>query len=246
MTTVSRQRHTAERKGSLRDLHPQILRGGARAGIQFAAGAARGLRGLHQQPTTRRLGVPARGLRRRRVLRRDDGSARSAAAARRHRGGPGRHRRRLQDRPADPLARRFCQDRRDPRCEGRLLRFGHAAVQHDDLDGALDPQRAAVLCAVRARGHRRAHPRQDRRLEKEGDVDGRRAAARVSGAGPQARRRRQRGGNRALDLPPLCRTRLGAVVEGGARRLRDQKQVVDERFGSRSSAASHSRAVRST
>ena len=29
------------------------------------------------------------------------------------------------------------------------------------------------------RGHRRAHPRQDRRLEEEGDVDGRGAAARL-------------------------------------------------------------------
>src|ERR1700751_2920623 len=47
---------------------------------------------------------------------------------------------RLQDRPADPLARRFCPDRRDPRCQGRVLCFGHAAVQHDDVDGALDPQ----------------------------------------------------------------------------------------------------------
>jgi hypothetical protein len=34
-------------KGSLRHLHAQILRGGAGPGIQFAAGAARGLRGLH-------------------------------------------------------------------------------------------------------------------------------------------------------------------------------------------------------
>ena len=33
----------AARNRSLRDLHPQILRGGARAGIQFAAGAARSL-----------------------------------------------------------------------------------------------------------------------------------------------------------------------------------------------------------
>src|SRR6202045_4740178 len=31
-----------------------------------------------------------------------------------------------------------------------------------------DPQCTFVLCAVRARGHRRAHPRQDRRLEEEG------------------------------------------------------------------------------
>ena len=32
------------------------------------------------------------------------------------RAGQGRYRRRLQDRPADPLARRLCQDRRDLRC----------------------------------------------------------------------------------------------------------------------------------
>ena len=47
-----------------------------------------------------------------------------------------------------PLARRFCQDRRDPRREGCLFCFGDAAVQHDDLDGAPDPQCSAVLCAV--------------------------------------------------------------------------------------------------
>src|SRR5260370_34372958 len=60
---------------------------------------------------------------------------------------------RLQDRPADPLARRFCQNCRDPRCEGSVLCFRDVAVQHDDVDGALDPQRAVVLRAVRARGH---------------------------------------------------------------------------------------------
>jgi hypothetical protein len=59
---VSGQRHTAERKGSLRHLHPQILRGGARTGIQFAACATRGLRGLYHQPAPRRLGVSARWL----------------------------------------------------------------------------------------------------------------------------------------------------------------------------------------
>src|SRR5215471_13232111 len=39
---------------------------------------------------------------------------------------------------------------------------------------------------ARARGHRRALPGQDCRLKEEGDVDGRRAAARVPGRGPQA------------------------------------------------------------
>src|SRR5580693_4513420 len=52
----------AERNRPLRDLHPQIVRGGARTGIQFAAGAARSLRGLHRQPAARRLVVPAHGL----------------------------------------------------------------------------------------------------------------------------------------------------------------------------------------
>ena len=35
--------------------------------------------------------------------------------------GAGRHHRRLQDRPADPLARRFCQDCRDPRRHKRVF-----------------------------------------------------------------------------------------------------------------------------
>jgi hypothetical protein len=32
------------------------------------------------------------------------------------------------------LAHRFCQDRRDPRCQGRVLCFGDAAIQHHDLE----------------------------------------------------------------------------------------------------------------
>src|SRR5712672_4482880 len=59
---TARNQNAAERNRPLRDLHPQIVRGGARTGIQFAAGAARSLRGLHRQPAARRLGVPARGL----------------------------------------------------------------------------------------------------------------------------------------------------------------------------------------
>ena len=34
----------------------------------------------------------------------------------------------------------FCQERRDPRYQGRVACVDHAAVQHDDVDGALDPQ----------------------------------------------------------------------------------------------------------
>ena len=55
----------------------------------------------------------------------------------------------------------------------RLLRRRHTAVQHYDVDGASHAQRAAVVCPVRARGHGRAHPRQDRGLQAQGDVDGR-------------------------------------------------------------------------
>ena len=45
-----------------------------------------------------------------------------------------------------------------------LVRLGDAGLQHHHLHGPAHAQRAAVLRAVRARGHGRAHPRQDRRL----------------------------------------------------------------------------------
>jgi site-specific DNA recombinase len=34
--------------------------------------------------------------------------------------------------------------------EERVICFGYAAVQHDDVDGSLDAERTAVLCAIRA------------------------------------------------------------------------------------------------
>ena len=42
---------------------------------------------------------------------------------------------------------------------------------------------------------------------------------------------RERGGNRALHFSPLCRTRLGPVVEGRAGRPEHPEQVADERLG---------------
>ena len=48
----------------------------------------------------------------------------------------------------------------------------------------------------------------------------------------EAGHRRQRGRTRALYISPLCRTQLGAVVEGGARRPGTEQQVVDECCGS--------------
>src|SRR5438094_9760107 len=54
----------------------------------------------------------------------------------------------------------------------------------------------------------------------------------LSGTGRQADRRRQRGGNRARHFSPLCRTRLGPAVEGGALRPPHPEHVADERIGS--------------
>ena len=49
-------------------------------------------------------------------------------------------------------------------------------------------QRAALLRPVRARGHGRTNPRQDRRVEEEGHVDGRAARARLRRQRTQTRR----------------------------------------------------------
>ena len=66
-----------------------------------------------------------------------------------------------------------------------VLRLGHPAVQHHHLDGPADAERAAVVCPVRARGHLRAHPGQDRRLQAQGSLGRRHGAARLRHEGPQ-------------------------------------------------------------
>ena len=53
------------------------------------------------------------------------------------------------------------------------------------------------LRPVRARGHRRAHPRQDQGVAAEGHVHGRQRAARLRGEGPEAGGARGRRGDRA-------------------------------------------------
>ena len=53
------------------------------------------------------------------------------------------------------------------------------AVQYCDQHGPADAERLALLRSVRARGHGRAHPRQDRGVEAEGPLDGRSGAARL-------------------------------------------------------------------
>ena len=138
-----------------------------------------------------------RPLRRRRLLRRHAGTSGAAAPARRHRGRAGRRHRRLQDRPAQPRADGLLQAGRGVRPAQRHLRRRHAVVQHHDVDGTADAQHPALLRPVRARGHRRAHPRQVRGLAQEGHVDGRLRAARLRRQGPQAGRERGRGRDRS-------------------------------------------------
>ena len=53
----------------------------------------------------------------------------------------------------------------------------HPVIQHDNQHGTIDAERPLVLRPVRARGHRRADPRQDRSFEEEGHLDGRRGSA---------------------------------------------------------------------
>ena len=177
---------------------------------------ARGLRGLRRQPALRGLGADPRALRRRRLLRRHAGAPGAEAAAGRHRGGAGRRRRGLQDRPAVALADGLREAGRGVRPRRRHLRLGHPVVQHHDLDGPADAQHPALLRPVRARGHRRAHPRQDRGVAAEGHVDGRQRAARLRGEGPEAGGERGRGRDRARDLRAVRRDRLGDGAGAGA------------------------------
>ena len=73
----------------------------------------------------------------------------------------------------------------------RLLHLGDPGLQHDHQHGAADPQHAAVLRPVRARDHGRANPRQGRRLETEGHLDGRSGSARLPGRRPRPPYRRR-------------------------------------------------------
>ena len=150
--------------------------------------------------------APSRPLRRRRVFRRINGPTSPQEAARRYSIAPDRRGRRLQSGPADPVAGGFRKNRRNLRRGGRLVRLGHPAIQHHDLDGAPYPQCPFVLCAVRARGHRRADPRQDRRLQAEGHVDGRLGTDRLRPQGPHPHHQRNRGPDRPNDLRPLSQT----------------------------------------
>jgi site-specific DNA recombinase len=54
-----------------------------------------------------------------------------------------------------------------------------SVTQQFKLDGPDDPERAAFVCPVRARGHRRAHPRQDRGFQAQGHLGRRQCPARL-------------------------------------------------------------------
>ena len=70
-----------------------------------------------------------------------------------------------------------------------LVRLGHPAFNTTTTSmGRLTLNVLLVLCPVRARGHGRAHPRQDRGLQEEGALDGRPARARLRRQRQEARR----------------------------------------------------------
>jgi hypothetical protein len=71
----------------------------------------------------------------------------------------------------DPIAGGLRQAGRGLRCQVDLVRRGHPAVQHHDIDGSIDPECPAVLCSVRAGAVLRAGPRQGRGLKTQGQMD---------------------------------------------------------------------------
>jgi len=54
----------------LRDLHPQVVRRGPRAGIQFSRRPAGGVQSLYREPASCRMGHASGHVRRRRPVRR--------------------------------------------------------------------------------------------------------------------------------------------------------------------------------
>ena len=126
------------------------------------------------------------------------------------RGGQGRLRGRLQGGPAEPVADRLRPHHRDLRKAQRQLRFGNAAVQHDQLPGPPDAQHPVILRPVRAGDHLRAHARQDVGGKAQGQMD-----RRASHAGLRHRptrqspdRQRRRGHSGTDDLSTLPRLQL--------------------------------------
>src|SRR5208282_2128046 len=112
------------------------------------------MRGVHQEPGGRRLAARQDRLRRRRLLWRYDRTTCVTANARQYPRGLDRCRGRVQGRSPDPIAGRLRQNGRVVRRPWRVVRGGHPAVQYHHLDGPAHPERAAVVCTVRARSYR--------------------------------------------------------------------------------------------
>src|SRR5882762_546203 len=97
-------------------------------------------------------------------------SSRPSEAAGGHPLPQDRRHRCLQGRPSYEVSRGLRQAGRTVRCPRRLICLGHPAIQHHDLDGPVNAQRAFVLRPVRARGHLGADPRQDCSIKAKGPV----------------------------------------------------------------------------
>jgi hypothetical protein len=78
----------------------------------------------------------------------------------------GRHRR-LQSRPANPVAGGLRQADRIIRPTRRVICLYHPILQHDDQHGPSYTQCPAVLCSIRTRGHRGTSTGQDFGIEEE-------------------------------------------------------------------------------
>src|SRR5262245_4799889 len=106
-------------------------------------------------------------------------------------------------------------------CDPRgVVRFGDPAVQHDHLDGPTHPERVALVRAVRAGGHRRAHSGQGGGLQAQGAVGRRNGAAGIRTQGWQARHSGRGGRAGAYDLYSVSRARQRQPA--GARASRAQ------------------------
>jgi hypothetical protein len=95
---------------------------------------------------------------------------------------------------------RLRQAGRAVRYPWRLVRLGHAELQHDQQHGTPDPQCLALVRTVRARSDWRAHQGQDRGLEEEGHPHGRANAAWIRVEGQEAGHRRGGSQDRPADL----------------------------------------------
>jgi hypothetical protein len=91
------------------------------------------------------------------------------------------------DRLSRSLMNFFPAGRGIRRAQGHVY-FGDTVLQYHDVDGSADTEYPALLCAVRTRGDRRAHPGQVRGLPQAGDVDGRLGPSRLRGQRPEAGR----------------------------------------------------------